>query len=197
MVNEVKGYSLIEVLTVIVIVSILAGLSSIAYRAIIVQGAMHQARADLVATLEQAKTLSITGLPHGIVFDNDRQYRLVQLNEQTYCSTSTGTTGCNTVTNVPCPAGEYCTKGNMRRDATDSLVTLETHTVGNLVQVSWNRSIDASSPCVSATDSELWFDRRGVPRCSNWELGMSTVSVVSGSRALPITIDRAGKIRYE
>lgn len=193
MVNQVKGLSLIELMVTIAIMTILMAMATLAYRAFIVQGALHQARSDLVATLEKAKAQSLTGSPHGVVFDSNRQYRLVRLREAGFCSKTT-TTACTQ--NSDCP-GEFCMMGNLRREAGESLDLLETHDTGNLVRLAWSRSSDVVEPCTGTGDDELWFDRRGVPRCSNWGLGMSRITLSAGSTTMDVTLTRPGKIQYE
>ena len=46
-------------------------------------------------------------------------------------------------------------------------------------------------------NNELWFDRKGLPRCKNWGLGMGTFLLVKGSQKIKLTLDSVGKITYE
>jgi prepilin-type N-terminal cleavage/methylation domain-containing protein len=45
--------------------------------------------------------------------------------------------------------------------------------------------------------NELWFDRKGIPRCNNWALGMGTITITKDSRTKGLVINRTGKIKYE
>jgi prepilin-type N-terminal cleavage/methylation domain-containing protein len=46
-------------------------------------------------------------------------------------------------------------------------------------------------------NNELWFDRKGIPRCQNWGLGMGTFTFKRDDQKKTISIDRAGRIKYE
>lgn len=190
-----EGYSLVEVLTVIVIVSILAALASLGVYETIREGTLSRERDTLVANIEESKARSISSRPSGIQFmAGGTSYQIIAL--RGLCTNSITVTRC--VSDTECTAaGSFCSLGNFRYDGdTDRIQVLSTHVLGNGVTVAWNR-ITSAGECSNAADAILWFDRKGVPRCSNWGLGMSELSVTMGGRSKTVNIDSAGRTRYE
>lgn len=187
--NKMRGFTLIEVLTVIVIISILCTLAFIGGRGMLISSQLNESRDQFLAAIEEAKTRSVTGRPHGIVIDSTSVYRLVRLTDSGFCSKTT-TTACNCTDGCssPCPGGEICLFGDFRRQGTESLASLYTVTLKS------NMQIARANAC---GDAELWFDRRGVPRCSDWSLALSTISFSKEGNTRSITLDRAGRVKYE
>lgn len=189
------GYSLVEVLTVIVIVSILAALASLGVYETIREGTLSRERDTLLANIEEAKARSISSRPSGIQFvDGGASYQIIAMRGE--CANTAPVKLC--ITDTDCTAsGSFCSLGNFRYDGTTGKIqVLSTHELGNGVTVSWNR-VTSAGECSSAADKLLWFDRKGVPRCTNWGLGMSTLTVTMGGRSKTVIIDSAGRTRYE
>jgi len=44
-------------------------------------------------------------------------------------------------------------------------------------------------------NKELWFDRKGVPRCKNWGLGMGTIKISNGKSFREIVISKNGRFK--
>lgn len=185
-----RGYTLIEVLTVIALIAIVCTLGVIGGRALLTSSQLNEARDQFLAFVEEAKVRSATGRPHGIVIASVNAYRLVRLADSGFCSATTTTScDCTDGCSNACPGGEICLFGDFRRAGTESIFEVSAANLKPGVQIT------RSNAC---GDGELWFDRKGVPRCSDWNtLGFSTISFTSGGNTMRITLDRSGRVRYE
>lgn len=191
--GQQKGFSLIEILTVIVIISILAAIAALSVFEAIREGTVSRERDLLVAAVQEAKARSISSRPSGIRFaGGGGSYDIIVMKGN--CSTTSATL-CNGDTD--CPATEYCSMGAFRYDGNISRITvLSTHSPGTGITVGWTR-LTGSGNCASATDNILWFDRKGIPRCANWGLGMTSLTVTMAGSTKKVSIDEAGRVKYE
>jgi len=191
--RQQRGFTLIEILAVIIIVGIVSALAVLSVFEAIREGTVSRERDVLVSTIEETKARSISSRPSGIRFAaGGGSYDIIVMRGN--CSATTGTL-CNADTD--CPATEFCSMGAFRYDGNVSRITvLSTYILGGGVTVGWARTT-GSGNCASATDNILWFDRKGIPRCSNWGLGMTTINVTMSGRTKEVWIDRAGRTRYE
>jgi len=170
MANKVKGYTLVEMLVVIVIIGILISMATIGINAFLRNSKLNEYRDGFLSMVEEARTRSIVSVPHAIEFVNGSNYRLVRLND---------------------------VNNNFIVDGSEGNTVIESASLKSDYTISWNRDTSGADPCTDASDSLLWFDRKGIPRCNNWGLGMSTITFTSKSMTKQIVIDRAGKIKYE
>jgi len=84
---------------------------------------------------------------------------------------------------------------NFKRDATDTPTSISTVSMPSNVKVGWNNT------------TELWFDRKGLPKNSNWQFGNGTFTIWydannnnvsdAGESGKTIVISRGGRIQYE
>lgn len=164
-----KGITLVELLAVIAIISILAGMAAISFNNFYVNMQLIEMRDNLLGLIQEARMRSVASLPHAVSFSTNA-VTMLRLND---------------------------TNDNLRFDASDSYVAVG-HQIAIPVgmTVSWNRTT-GTDLCAAASDSFLWFDRKGMPRCSNWGLGPCTITIAKGSNSISIVVDRAGKVKYE
>lgn len=184
-----RGFTLIEVLTVIMIIAILCTLAFIGGRGMLRSSQLNDSRDQFMAAIEEARARSVTGRPHGIVIDSASAYRVVRLSDSGYCSKTT-TTACNCTDGCAsaCPGGEICLFGDFRRQGTESIVSLYT------VNLKSNMQISRSNAC---GDGEIWFDRKSIPRCSDWALALTTILFTKEGDTRKITLDKSGRVKYE
>ena len=180
------GYSLVEMLVVIAIASVLLSIAAIGFYDFITNSQLNEYRDNILSYVQEARTRAITSVPHGIVFASNR-FQFVRLKDGR-CST-TSTTECNA--DSDCPTGEVCNSGDFMYDypAGEPSVLLNNVLVGNYV-LSWNG-------CSLLSDTTLWFDRKGIPRCIDWSYGAGTITITAGSRSKTLVIDSTGKVKYE
>lgn len=183
-----SGLSLVEILVVIALIAIVASFSTYimdTYR----RAVISKIRDDVLSTLERARTLSITSVPHGMRCLGN-QFALVGLkdgrcranaNRHCYDDSDCGNDG-------PCDPGNYILDENDTKE-------LEVHTLPA------SYSICCIGSCAS---SVVWFDRKGVPRKdASWGLGMTTVRINhinkdgSSTEVSTITVSPSGRIQYE
>lgn len=188
-----RGLTLIEVIVVIAIVGILIGFATIQFVSLMQDAKLTEQRDLLISEIEDVKLKSLTGFPHGMTLPSAASFNKVRLRDGT-CSVTVATTcGANT----DCPAGETCEIGsaNFVRD------TGELFTILSIISL--------SSPVkLSMTDTtELWFDRKGIPRGNGWLIGNRTFRIWydsdndnlldAGEKNKEVVISSAGRIQYE
>jgi len=180
-----SGLSLVEILVVIALIAIVSSFSTYimdTYR----RAVISKIRDDVLSTLERARTLSITSVPHGMSCSGS-QFDLVGLKDgrcranATPCYDDTDCDG-----NGPCDPGNYILDENDTK--------LEVYTLPA------SYSICCIGSCASYV---VWFDRKGVPRDASWGLGMTTVRINhinkdgSSTEVSTITVSPSGRIQYE
>jgi prepilin-type N-terminal cleavage/methylation domain-containing protein len=80
------------------------------------------------------------------------------------------------------------TNGNFIRD------TAENTTVNNTINLPSNLTLTWTT-CNG--DKELWFDRKGIPRCKDWEYGDGQISFIKSGNTKTIKLEKTGRIQYE
>jgi len=181
-----SGLTLVELLVVIGLMAIV--FSFLTYlRDTYRQSVIIKIRDDVLSTLERARTLSITSVPHGFKCLGDK-FSLVGLKDGR----------CHSDNDKPCyndndcDSGDRCEAGDYRKTSDEDDRELESHTspVGH--------SLCCISSCSNYT---IWFDRKGIPRDASWGLGMTTVKINSINKdsitTVSITISPFGRIQYE
>jgi len=188
-----QGYSLVEVLTVVAIVSILASIAALSVFEAIRDGTLSRERDTLLANIEEAKARSISSRPSGIRFNaGGTSYETIVMRGN--CNANPATL-CNA--DSDCVSPDYCSMGAFQYDGNSSRIhVLNTYNFPSGMIIGWTRQTSASE-CSNATDVLLWFDRKGVPRCSNWGLGMTTLDLTLSGKTKSVVIDRAGRVKYE
>ena len=183
-----SGLSLVEILVVIALIAIVSSFSTYimdTYR----RAVISKIRDDVLSTLERARTLSITSVPHGMSCLGN-QFALVGLKDGR----------CRANANTPCyddsdcGSGGPCDPGNYILDENDTTKVLEEYTL----------PASYSICCIgSCANYVVWFDRKGVPRDASWGLGMTTVRINhinkdgSSTEVSTITVGPSGRIQYE
>ena len=178
-----SGLSLVEILVVIALIAIVSSFSTYimdTYR----RAVISKIRDDVLSTLERARTLSITSVPHGMRCLGN-QFALVGLkdgrcranaNRHCYDDSDCGNDG-------PCDPGNYILDEN------------DTKVLEGWYTLPASYSICCIGSCAS---SVVWFDRKGVPRDYIWGLGPTTITIkYSNSEVAKIVISPAGRIQYE
>jgi prepilin-type N-terminal cleavage/methylation domain-containing protein len=184
-----KGYTLIELLTVILIIAILCSIAIIGGSALLTSSLLNEARDQFLSLVEDAKIRSATGHPHGINIASATEIQLIRLDDSGYCSATT-TTACDCTSGCAhaCPNGEICLFGDFRKQNAESVVVVSSSRLKSSIQVARNNA---------CPDGEIWFDRKGLPRCSDWSLALSTIRFTKGTTFMDITLDRSGRVKYE
>jgi len=191
-----SGLSLVELLVVIALIAIVASFSTYimdTYR----RAVISKIRDDVLSTLERARTLSITSVPHGMSCSGS-QIALVGLKDGRCCPKD-NTTPCPPnatpcYDDSDCGSGDQCDPGNYILDENDTKVLEGWYTLPA------SYSICCIGSCASYV---VWFDRKGVPRDASWGLGMTTVRINhinkdgSSTEVSTITVSPSGRIQYE
>ncbi len=186
--NNSKGLSLIELLVAIAIVALLIAIGNYAigtYR----QAMLTKLRSDLVSSLERARWLSMTSMPHGVYCGSDRFSLVVAKDGR--CSNDAA---IQCLKDDDCGEDNLCLPGDYMVTSGESVVILETRSIPR------NLSLCCTSSCSSSTVTKIWFDRKGVPRDAIWGLGMTTISISIASESMSVkfvTISSSGRIQYE
>jgi prepilin-type N-terminal cleavage/methylation domain-containing protein len=184
-----SGLSLVEILVVIALIAIVSSFSTYimdTYR----RAVISKIRDDVLSTLERARTLSITSVPHGMSCLGN-QFALVGLKDGR----------CRANANTPCyddsdcGSGDQCDPGDYIKASNENdTKVLEVHTL----------PASYSICCIgSCANYVVWFDRKGVPRDASWGLGMTTVRINhinkdgSSTEVSTITVSPSGRIQYE
>jgi prepilin-type N-terminal cleavage/methylation domain-containing protein len=162
------GVTLVELLIVIAIIGIIVLFATIDTAWFQRDARVTEARDRLLADIEEAKLKSITTVPHGIVVASvgATSYTVVQLMD--YRCSNSSTTAC--LADSDCTSPGTCTvTGNLKRDAGEATSTLSTPSV----------SSNANVKVTLSGGTELWFDRKGVPRTSTWTRGNCSVTTAT------------------
>lgn len=190
------GVTLIELIIVIAIIGIIALFATIDTAWFQRDARVSEARDRLLADIEDAKLKSITSVPNGIFVaaDGSTSYTREQLRDYR-CSVTT-TTACLEDSDCTGGAGTCSVTGNFMRDAGEA-------TTSTTVNVSTNAKVVVKL----SGGTELWFDRKGMPRTSTWAINGRTFTVWyddndnntvdAGETSKTITISVAGRVKYE
>jgi len=174
------GITLVELLIVIAIIGIIVLFATIDTGWFQREGRVTEARDRLLANLEEQKLKSITRYPHGITVPNlinATSYTLVKLSDAAGADFKRDTGDTASIENLPA--------------APENPVNLPT-----------NVRIE-----LSGTSTEIWFDRKGVPRTATWTVLNATLRIWydangNGVRDADeitkrIDLENGGKIQYE
>lgn len=83
------------------------------------------------------------------------------------------------------------TNNNFKRDLTP--LPAETYTsLSSTVTLPSGMTITAP-----AVGTEVWFDRKGIPKTSNWQFSNPSFTLTKGGETRTITISRTGRVKYE
>lgn len=199
MVGEMRGITLIELLVVISIIGIIMVIATINIQWFMRESKLNEIRDVLIADLEDIKLKSITGVPHGIRFDNKKNYSIIGLKDMR-CSNDT-TIQCYDNSDCPGGSGECSVPGNLMIDMNEQYKIISSAASPFPLRGNYIINYTASD------DNELWFDRKGLPRKKSWALHAKTITICydsngdgvcdSGEHQKNITINNAGKIQYE
>ena len=184
MADEIKGFTLIEVIVVMVIVGIVVVLALVNIEWFQRDVKLTQMRDQLLADLEYAKRMSIAQAPHGLfLYSNKYEARLLTdadgnfirgASEATtvFPGTCDGSPSTTCTSAAGCPSGQSCVGSYPL--PTSMVLTWDTCS-GNL---------------------ELWFDRKGIPRCNNWTVGSGILTLTRSGQTKAISINSTGKMVY-
>lgn len=194
-IKEAHGVTLVEVLVVMAIIIALTVLVTVAGDWFLRENKLIEYRDQLVSDLEYTKLQSITKLPHYVFLNSTSSQHYYELRELL-----TDTDGDfypdagETIQNIGWQeARGYNCDMNSTGD-NDAFCLKDEY------NISWTN-------CGGGSSEELWFDRKGIPRCDTWALGMGTITLYrdengddtwqSPELSKTITIDMVGRIRYE
>ncbi len=200
MVDKIKGrdgVTLIELLVVLTIIGILSAIVSFSASWFMRESRLIDNRDRLLADLEFMKLNAITKPPHAVFLYSPigslHYYELLELND------ADG--------NFVRDAGELTTKLTAS-EAKGYNCDPDSSGGGNDAfcfridyKLTWTNCAGAPS------NTELWFDRKGIPRCSDWSNGSGIITIWmddnnnngidAGELTKTITIDSSGRIQYE
>lgn len=193
------GVTLIELIVVVAIIGIIVLFATIDTAWFQRDARVTEARDRLLADIEDAKLKSLAKVPHGIIVATT-SYRMVCLKEGS-CSVTTTTACCQ---DSDCPSGQACTfpaTVNFKKDTGQDCPAACSDIPNSSVTLSTNVKI--SGP----TNSELWFDRKGIPKSNLWGVGNTTFRIWydansngaadADESSQTIIISNTGRIQYE
>lgn len=173
------GFSLVELLITVALMGIIFAIAALSMTSMSRTAKLNETRDQLLADIEDVKLKSIAGTPRAVfVLEGaDSSYSLRAL-----------------------PAND----ANLQKDPADaaSIITLSTVTLPANMKVDLNGAVDGTS-----NSTELWFDRKGVPRTNLWGILGRTLTVWydadndnvldPGEPSKTITLSNAGRVKYE
>ena len=77
------------------------------------------------------------------------------------------------------------TNNNLQKDPGENYNIIKTELLPNGLTIQYSNG------------QQLWFDRKGIPRTSNWALGMGTITIQYQGLNRTITVSSSGRIQYE
>ena len=174
------GVTLVELIIVIAIIGIIVLFATIDTAWFQRDARVTEARDRLLANLEEQKLKSLTRYPHGITVPNvtnATSYTLVKLSDAAGADFKRDAGDTSSIENLPA--------------APENPVSLPTNVRMEL----------------TGTSTEIWFDRKGVPRTSSWTTLNTIIRIwydadgdgVRDSDEITkrIDIENGGKIQYE
>lgn len=173
------GFSLVELLITVALMGIIFAIAALSMTSMSRTAKLNETRDQLLADIEDVKLKSIAGTPRAVFVlgGADSSYSLRAL-----------------------PAND----ANLQKDPADaaSIITLSTVTLPANMKVDLNGAVDGTS-----NSTELWFDRKGVPRTNLWGILGRTLTVWydadndnvldPGEPSKTITLSNAGRVKYE
>lgn len=80
------------------------------------------------------------------------------------------------------------TNENFIKDNTETGILNNTVDLPSDVTLSWTNC---------SGDKELWFDRKGIPRCKDWGYGDGVIRLSKSGKIKLIKLEKTGRIQYE